>query len=518
MFVLNAILHSLQISFFMLWEVLWPLALGFLLSAMIQTVVSKRAVVGALGRPDLKGFVLACGFGAASSSCSYAAVAVARSLFRRGASFVNAIIFEFASTNLVFELGLVLLILLGWQFVAAEFAGGLLMAVILWILFKVTLRQRMVDEARRQAERGVFGSTHEAHGEHDVSITDGPFLSRLFSPRAFTAISHAFFMDLNALYVDLGLGFLIAGALAAWVPNSWWQAVFLTNHPTLNAFWSPLIGPIISMLSFVCSVGNVPLAVVLWNGGISFGGVISFIFADLIILPILDIYRKYYGGRTSLYLLAVSYAAMALAGFLIGGAFQFLGLAPTNHHVAVFETRPSWNYTTFLDIAFLILMAILAWRFITTGGIEMLRARGRRPEPVAKLGQDPVCGMSVDPATAEERVEYEGDTYYFCSGGCRAAFEKDPARYAARPVAVLAGHGASDAEITNEAHLEQGGDMSAQATAIDPVCGMTVETATAEYRSFRDGRAFYFCSKECKETFDKDPKKYAPADRAGRQD
>src|ERR1700674_993595 len=232
MFVLNAILHALQISFFMLWGALW----------------------------------------------------------RRGASFVNAIIFEFASTNLVFELGLVLLILLGWQFVAAEFAGGLLMAVILWILFEVTLRKRMIDDANRQAERGVFGSTHEAHGEMDMSITDVPFLSRLFSPRAFTAISHTFFMDLNALYLDIGLGFLIAGALAAWVPNSWWQAFFLTNHPTLNAFWRPFGGPVISMLSFVCSVGNVPLAVVLWNGGISFGGVISFIFADLIILPIINIY------------------------------------------------------------------------------------------------------------------------------------------------------------------------------------------------------------------------------------
>src|SRR5215831_18901512 len=253
MFVVNAIVHALQISVFMLWEVLWPLALGFVLSAMIQTVVSKRAVAGALGKPDIKGFVLACGFGAASSSCSYAAVALARALFRRGASFVNAIIFEFASTNLVFELGLVLLILLGWQFVAAEFAGGLLMAVILWIIFKVSLRERMVEQARRQAEKGVFGSTHEAHGEMDVSITDGPFLSRLFSGRAFTSISHAFYMDLNALYFDLGLGFLIAGALAAWVPNSWWQAFFLSDHPVLNEFWGPIVGPVISMLSFVCS-------------------------------------------------------------------------------------------------------------------------------------------------------------------------------------------------------------------------------------------------------------------------
>src|SRR2546425_11613278 len=223
-------------AFFMFWEVLWPLALGFLISAVVQSLVPREAVVRVLGRDDLRGVTFATVLGAASSSCSYAAVAVARGLFRKGATFANAILFEFASTNLVFELGLVLLILLGWQFLAAEFAGGLLMAVLIWIFFKVTLRQRMVDEAGRQAERGVFGSTHEAHGEMDVSITDGPFLSRLFSPRAFTAISHSFYMDLNALYVDLGLGFLIAGALAAWVPNSWWQAFFLTNHPTLNAF------------------------------------------------------------------------------------------------------------------------------------------------------------------------------------------------------------------------------------------------------------------------------------------
>ena len=507
MFVVNAVLHALQISFFMLWEVLWPLAFGFLLSAMIQTVVSKRAVASTLGKPDLKGFLLACGFGAASSSCSYAAVAVGRALFRRGASFVNAMIFEFASTNLVFELGLVLLILLGWQFVAAEFAGGLLMAVILWIAFKVTLRQRMVDDAKRQAERGVFGSTHEAHGEMDMSITDGPFLSRLFSPRAFTAISHSFYMDLHALYLDIGLGFLIAGALAAWVPNSWWQAFFLTDHPTLNAFWSPLIGPVISMLSFVCSVGNVPLAVVLWNGGISFGGVISFIFADLIILPILNIYRKYYGGRMSLYLLAVSYLAMALAGFLVGGAFHLLGLAPTNHQVTVFETQPSWNYTTFLDIAFLVLMAVMAWRFFTTGGLEMLRAHARRPDEHASVVQDPVCGMSVDPATATESVEYAGATYYFCSAGCRSTFAKDPARYAAQK--VRAGH--TDAGHQGRSHMlaaTPGGEMEQRRTTIDPVCGMTVDPDKADYSSVHDGETFYFCSGGCKESFDKDPAKY----------
>jgi len=428
-FVFNAILHALQLAFFMLWEVLWPLALGFLLSAIVQTVVSKGAVAGVLGKPDFRGFVLANVFGAASSSCSYAAVAIARALFRRGAYFTNAIVFEFASTNLVFELGLVLLILLGWQFVAAEFAGGLLMAVILWVIFKLTLRERMVEDARRQAERGVVGSTHEGHADMDMSITDGPFLTRLFSPRALTAISHYFYMDLYSLYVDIGLGFLIAGALAAWVPNNVWQAFFLTSNPNLNEFWGPLVGPVISMLSFVCSVGNVPLAVVLWNGGISFGGVISFIFADLIILPILNIYRKYYGGRMSLYLLVVSYVAMAVAGFLIGGVFQLLGLAPTNHHLTLFETQPTWNYTSVLDIAFLLLMAVLAWRFITTGGVDMIRGHSHPPDEHAAAVRDPVCGMNVDPHETPHHSLHGGQTYYFCSAGCKESFDKEPGKY-----------------------------------------------------------------------------------------
>jgi uncharacterized protein len=428
MFVLGALGHALLLSFSMFWEVLWPLALGFLLSAVVQSVVSKQAVAGALGRDNLRGVALACGLGAASSSCSYAAVAVARALFRKGASFANAIIFEFASTNLVFELGLVLLVLLGWQFLAAELAGGLLMVAILVVLFRWTLRARMVEAARRQAEKGLPGRM-EGHGEMDMAVTDGPFLRRLFSARAFTSISHYFYMDLSSLWQDLALGFLIAGALAAWVPDGFWQALFLTNHPTLNMFWGPLIGPIISMLSFVCSVGNVPLAAVLWNGGISFGGVISFIFADLVILPILNIYRKYYGGRTSLYLLAVSYLAMAIAGFVIGLIFQALGLVPTHHQVQVFQSRPDWNYTTFLDIGFLVLAAVLGWRFLRTGGLDMLRMMEASPEERSQTATDPVCGMTVDPATAQQRFEYRGSTYYFCSAGCREAFEKDPERY-----------------------------------------------------------------------------------------
>ena len=372
MFVLNAIWQALQMAFFMFWEVLWPLTLGFVISAIVQSVVSKQAIVQFLGKDDLRGVTFATLFGAASSSCSYAAVAIARGLFRRGASFANAILFEFASTNLVFELGIVLLVLLGWEFVAAELAGGLLMIGILAVVFKYTLRARMVDKAREQAEKGLRGRM-EGHGDMDMSVTGGPFFSRLFSGRAFTAVSHYFYGDVYSLWQDLLLGFLIAGALAAWVPNSFWQSLFLTREPALSTVWDPLVAPIIAMLSFVCSVGNIPLAVVLWNGGISFGGVISFIFADLLIIPILNIYRKYYGARTSLYLLVTSYLAMAVAGFIIGELFQLLGLTPTHHFIAVFETRPSWNYNTFLDLAALALIALLGWRFLRTGGIEMLR-------------------------------------------------------------------------------------------------------------------------------------------------
>jgi len=371
--VLSAILEALQMAFFMFWEVLWPLVLGFLISAIVQSLVSREAVVRVLGRDDLRGVTFATVLGAASSSCSYAAVAVGRGLFRKGATFANAILFEFASTNLVFELGLVILVLLGWQFLAAEFAGGLLMIAILAVIFKYTLRARMVEVAKAQAEKGLRGRM-EGHGEMDMSITDGPFLARLFSSRGFTAISHFFYMDLASLAQDLVLGFLIAGALAAWVPNSFWQTLFIANNPTLGTVWGPIIGPVISLLSFVCSVGNVPLAAVLWNGGISFGGVISFIFADLIIIPILDIYRRYYGGRMSLYLLGASYAAMVLAGLVIGGLFQLLGLVPAHHFIAAFQTPPSWNYATFLDLAALALAGVLGWRFLRTGGREMLRA------------------------------------------------------------------------------------------------------------------------------------------------
>ena len=372
MFVLQHLGDALRLAFAMFWQVLWPLTLGFLASAVVEALVSKRTVTRLLGRDTVPAVIAAAGLGAASSSCSYAAVSVARSLFRKGATFANAIIFEFASTNLVFELGLILLFLLGWQFLGAELAGGIVMIVLLAALFHFTLTPRLVQAAHAQAERGLRGRM-EGHGAMDMSVTDGPLLQRARSPRAITAISHYFFMNVYSLWSDLLIGFLVAGALGAWVPDAVWSALFLNGHGAWSDIWAVVIGPLIAVVSFVCSVGNVPLAAVLWRGGISFGGAIAFIFADLIILPILDIYRKYYGGRVALYLFAVSFAAMAVAGLVVGALFHVLGAVPQNRNVAVFDTVVAWNADTFLNIAFLALVAVLGVRFLRTGGLAMLR-------------------------------------------------------------------------------------------------------------------------------------------------
>jgi uncharacterized protein len=392
--LIQAILHALSSAFDMLWEVLWPLALGFILSAIIQSLVSRSAVARTLGSDSPRSLGLATLFGAASSSCSYAAVAIARSLFLKGASFPAAIVFEFASTNLVFELGLILLILLGWPFLGAEFAGGILMIVILALIFRWTLRPQLVEEARRQAERGLRGRM-EGHAAMDMSIGEGPFWRRLLSGRGLTLVSHNFWMDVTSVWTDIGIGLLIAGALAAWVPSGFWRGFFLTSHPVLSEIWGPLIGPVISLLSFVCSVGNVPLAAVLWNGGISFGGVIAFIFADLIIIPILNIYRKYYGGRVALYLLVVSYGAMAFAGLLIGLLFKLLGVVPAHRAVIALQTGPTINYTTVLNVIFLGIMALLGWRFLRTGGLAMLRMMNMPPDQHAHHGGDVRSGDSA---------------------------------------------------------------------------------------------------------------------------
>ncbi|MBV8300867.1 MAG: permease [Candidatus Dormibacteraeota bacterium] len=375
MVVVQHIADALRLAGTMFWQVLWPLLLGFLLSATIETLVPKQAVSRALGRDSVRGVTLATLFGAASSSCSYAAVAVARTLFRKGASFGNAIIFEFASTNLVFELGLVLVVLLGWQFLGAELAGGVIMVVLLALLFRATLRPSLVTAARAQAERGVQGRM-EGHAAMDMSVTDGPLLRRAFSSRALTGVSHYFFMNVYSLWLDLLLGFLIAGALASWVPSSWWAALFLSGHGVWSDVWDAFIGPLVAMLSFVCSVGNVPLAATLWRAGIGFAGAIAFIFGDLVILPILDIYRRYYGVRPAAYLFVVSFAAMAAAGLAVAALFHAIGAIPASHTLAAFGAGVAWDAGTVANIVLLTVAALLGVRFLRTGGPAMLRLMG----------------------------------------------------------------------------------------------------------------------------------------------
>jgi len=371
--VIGAIWDALYTALLMFWEVLWPLVLGFALSGAVQAVVSHRAMVRVLGDDAPRSLARATLFGMASSSCSYAAVALARSIFRKGASFTSAMIFELASTNLVIELGIILIVLMGWQFAAAEFAGGIIMVILLALIFRVTLKQRLVDEARRQAGRGAVGRM-EGHATMDMSVGgSGSWLSRLLSDKGFTAVSHYFVMDWVSVWVDVALGFLIAGALAAWVPDSFWQTSFLSNDPTLAKIVGPLVGPLVAVISFVCSVGNVPLAAVLWKGGISFGGVVSFIFADLIVLPVLDIYRRYYGRRMALYIFVTFYATMAGTGYIIELLFGALGIIPTDRNVSAFAEGFQWNYTTFLNIVFLFIAGVLLARFFRTGGPGMLR-------------------------------------------------------------------------------------------------------------------------------------------------
>src|SRR6201998_733060 len=376
----RAVGHALALAGSMTWEILWALILGFALSAVVQAVVRRSTVVALLGDDRPRTLAIAAGLGAASSSCSYAAVALARSLFRKGANFTAAMAFEIGSTNLVVELGIILALLMGWQFTAAEFVGGPLMIVVLAVLFRLFVRSRLVDAAREQAERGIAGSM-EGHAAMDMSIKgEGSFWQRLLSPRGLTSVSHVFVMEWLAILRDLILGLLIAGAIAAWVPESFWQHFFFAEHPGWSALWGPLVAPIVAIVSFVCSIGNVPLAAVLWNGGISFGGVIAFIYADLVILPILNIYRKYYGTRMMLTLLGTFYAAMVAARYLIELLFGTTNLIPKQRSATVMQAAISWNYTTWLNIAFLVVAAILIARFITTGGLPMARMMGGSPD------------------------------------------------------------------------------------------------------------------------------------------
>lgn len=380
MFVINAVGDALVAAGSMGWEILWPLILGFTLSGIIQAVVRTDQITKLMRDDSPRAISVATGLGALSSSCSYAAVALARALFRKGASLSSAMAFEVASTNLVVELGLILAFVMGWQFTAAEFVGGPLMIILIALGFRLWMRGKIVDAAREQADKGLAGAM-EGHAAMDMSVQgDQGFWRRLFSRPGLTSVSQYFVMDWASVIRDIVIGLLIAGAFDAWVPKAWLQALFLEGHPTLAFLIDPLIGPILAMVSFVCSVGNVPLAAVLWNGGISFGGVISFIFADLIIIPIIIIYRKYYGWKAALRITGIFYGAMVLAGYAVELLFTPLHLIPTNRHLTIVTTSISWNYTTWLNIVFLLVAAFLLVVFTRSGSWPMLRMMGDHPD------------------------------------------------------------------------------------------------------------------------------------------
>ncbi|AMM22932.1 hypothetical protein AX769_22655 (plasmid) [Frondihabitans sp. PAMC 28766] len=376
MFIASEIGDALAASGSMAWQILWPLILGFALSGVIQAVVRKERITKLMDDDSPRAIAVATGLGAMSSSCSYAATALARALFRKGASLSAAMAFEVASTNLVVELGLILAFVMGWQFTVAEFVGGPIMIVLIALGFRLWMRGKIQDAARNHANEGLPGSM-EGHAAMDMSIGgDNEFWKRLFSRPGMTSVSRYFIMDWASVLRDIVIGVGIAGAFEAWVPKASLRALFVQGNPALAFLVDPLIGPLLAMVSFVCSVGNIPLAAVLWNGGISFGGVVSFIFADLIIIPILLIYKKYYGAKAAIRITAIFYSAMVAAGYLVELIFTPLGLVPTNRHLSIVTSSITWNYTSWLNIGFLALAALLLAVFIRSGSWPMLRKMG----------------------------------------------------------------------------------------------------------------------------------------------
>jgi len=395
--------HGIRDALLMGWEVWWALAFGFFISAVVQAWIPRERIESSLGGGGLGPLAKATGLGAASSSCSYAAVAIAKSLFQKGASARAALAFQLASTNLVWELGFVLWVLIGWQFALAEYVGGLVMIALVALLLRRFLSPALERQAREHADAADTGHQHHMAGQ------SMPLRKRLTSVAAWSDVAHNFRGDWQMLYREIGLGLLISGFVAQIDPNVF-HSIFLSGSPALvRAVWGAVIGPVIAMLTFVCSVGNIPLAAVLWSGGISFAGVVAFIFGDLVILPIVAIYRKYYGGAFTVRLVALLLVAMVVAALIVQALFGGLGLIPSGArpgHSKIFSA-------VHVDYK-LVLNALGLLLFCGLFGLTMRRG-----------GVDPVCGMMVDRHRAQ-RLRQDGHTYFFCSDGCRNTFEADP--------------------------------------------------------------------------------------------
>ncbi|HEY5273610.1 MAG TPA: permease [Acidimicrobiales bacterium] len=478
--------RSLKEGFFMFYETLWALVLGFGLSGAVQAFVSREAMQRRLGNHRPAAVARASLYGMVSSSCSYAASAMAKSLFQRGADFVASMVFMFASTNLVLELGIVLAVLIGWEFVAAEFVGGTIMIVLLALAGGLYFRGPALDEARRRVESADAG--HD-HGEPTEERR--PTAERLHSLAGWSDAATYTMADLTMLRREMLIGYTVAGFLAVLVPIHLWNDVFIQGHGFWTTLENVVVGPFIAIISYVCSIGNVPLAAALWRGGISFGGVVSFIFADLIAMPLLLIYRKLYGSRMAIRMLAVFWAVMSIAGLITEGIFRASGIVPTSRPRSIVAEHFSWNYTSILDVVFLLAFALIWFLY---------RNRDRFGGG-SGYAIDPVCGMQVEIANAPASVQHEGHPVYFCSDHCRERFEADPARFDR--------HGSSNRSTSPKPNKhDEEHDMPA---TIDPVCGMTVDPATAAAIRSYNGVNYFFCNTGCAETFDADPERFANA-------
>jgi uncharacterized membrane protein YraQ (UPF0718 family)/YHS domain-containing protein len=402
MAVLSTIGDGLWAAFQMAWEVWWALVLGFALSGIVQAWVPRARIERALGGRGPKEVAVATGLGAASSSCSYAAIAIAKSMFTKGASFAAAMAFQFASTNLVFELGIVIWVFIGWQFTLAEFVGGLILIVLMWLALRLFVTRRLEEQARRHAEAAEAGHVHASAGAEGFPLRD-----RLTSLQAWSDVAHNFRGDWEMLWKEIASGFLIAGFISL-LPVDFFNSLFITDaSQPWRLLENVILGPIVAILSFVCSVGNAPLAAVLWAGGISFSGVIAFIFADLLIVPIVLAYNKYYGRELTARLVAIMFVATILAALAVDGIFTVAGLVPSERPSieSVTSRGVSLNYTAFLNIIFLAVAAGLFGLTLRHGA------------------QDPVCGMTVDRRAGKPTSMHEGKTYYFCGDSCKAKFE-----------------------------------------------------------------------------------------------
>lgn len=363
---MNWLWQSLYHAAAMLWETLWALVLGFSLSAFLRVFLRKEQITKQFGRAGLREVALATFFGAVSSSCSYAAAATAKTIFKKGAALVPVLAFMFASTNLVLELGFILWLLLGWTFLLAEVVGAFILIAVMWLLVKLTLPKGLVETARAHTgdeEKSCCHSHgHEMHG-HEMESKEESFREQIKRRENWSQVAGAFFMDVMMLWKEIVIGFLIAGFLMALVPENWWEKLFAANGTGfMRLVENAVVGPLIAVASFVCSIGNIPLASLLWSSDISFGGVISFIYADLIIIPLIIIYRKYYGAKAAIYITGILFVSMVSAGIIVDLLFAALGLIPVvRPPSAIAQAAFQWNYTTWLDFAAILLIGWFAW-------------------------------------------------------------------------------------------------------------------------------------------------------------